>query len=330
MAEPAAGDKPSLTIPAYPGAVPTLPAPELAILMPTHRGEAWLGTALGSLVGEIDDRVEVILVDSSPDEATLAVARGYRDRLRLTIVSRPSLRSWTAQTNLAAGFASAPHLAMLHQDDLWLPGRMAAIRRWIAADPQAVLHVAPTRVIDAHDRTLGTLSCPVTDGAALAPALLVQNFVSVPAPVFRADAFAAAGGLDEALWYTADWNLWLTLARAGRVAVHPETLTGFRIHSGSQTVTGSRDLPDFRAQMQIVLDRHGAGAPRPIARAARVSIAVNTALAGGLARGGAGRLARAAGSLAALGPAGLAAFWHNSRIAERLLPRLRARMAGNF
>ena len=65
-----------------------------------------------------------------------------------------------------------------------------------------------------------------------------------------------SGGLDEMLWYTGDWDIWLKLAAQGPVYHHREVTTAFRVHRASLTITGSRDGADFEQQMRTVLDRH--------------------------------------------------------------------------
>ncbi len=87
--------------------------------------------------------------------------------------------------------------------------------------------------------------------------LIVQNFLAIPSPIIRREAWLAAGGMDTALWYTADWDLYLKLARRETVAVRPQTTTAFRIHGGSLTMTGSRTASALREQHEIVLKRHG-------------------------------------------------------------------------
>jgi hypothetical protein len=82
--------------------------------------------------------------------------------------------------------------------------------------------------------------------------------------------------------------------------------------------------------MQIVLDRHlprlgdRAAAVRPVSAA---SIALNGALAAAAA-GDLRRLLPAAARAARLGPRGIYRYLRDSRIVERVVPRLRARLAG--
>ena len=230
---------------------------------------------------------------------------------------------------------------MLHQDDLWLPRRGAAVRHWLSsARSDAVMHLHPAFIINERGRKLGTWRCPLPAGEApvppqiLAERLLVQNFIPIPSPTIRREAFLRVGGLDEALWYTADWDLYLKLSYAGRVWYHPESLACFRVHKNSLTILGSRSLDDFREQHELVRDRHAGKAdalrPNPtILRLAVASIDINTALAAANS-GKPGALIKALATLLKLGPRRIRRYFYYSRIIDRMIPRLRARLAGGL
>ena len=310
-------------------------SPWLTVIMPSHRGERWIDTALRTLAAEAATGMEILILDSSPTSATVDIARQYAESLDVRIFDRPDLASWPAKTNVGVSLARAEHICWLHVDDVWFSGRTATVRSWIDQHPNIPLHLAPSAIIDSRGRTLGVWRCPLPAETALPSAmvverLLVQNFIAAPAPVFRKDAWLACGGLDESLWYTADWDLWLKLAESGPVCYHECVTTGFRIHSGSLTVAGSGDLADFAIQMHTVLDRHlprQGGNGTGVERAARASIGVNCALAAAAA-GDFSELPRALFAVLRLGPSGLRRYWRDSRIADRVLPRLSARLRG--
>jgi glycosyltransferase involved in cell wall biosynthesis len=309
--------------------------PWLSVILPVYRGERWIERTLESVAMQADTGIEVVVIDSSPDGATAALVQRFADRLALSIVDPAGIDGCYPKMNHGVAHARADHVAWLCQDDLWLPGRVAAVRDWIAAAPQAALHLAPTAIIDRDDRVLGTWRCPLkagrVDPATLAEKLIVQNFVAVVSPVVRRDAWLACGGLDLDLWYTGDWDLWLKLGEQGEVVYHESVTAGFRIHGDSATSTGSRDGADFLNQHRIVVDRHIASVPASRRASARrladASITVNAALAAA-AHGEAGALGRALRTLAGLGPLAAGQYFHRSRIIERAWPRLRAKWAG--
>jgi glycosyltransferase involved in cell wall biosynthesis len=315
----------------------TASTPWLTVIIPSFRGERWIDASLRSIAAEPADGIEIFLVDGGPTPDTANIARTYSDRLRVTVFERPDLTSWQSKTNFAIEMSQSTHLCWLGVDDLWFPGRAAAAQRWIESAPAAPLHLAPSAIIDRDGRNLGIWRCPLPSETKLEwpfvnERLLIQNFVGAPAPVFRRDAWLACGGLDEALWYTADWDMWLKLAAHGPVHYHDAVTTALRIHGGSFTMTGSRNIGDFERQMQIVLDRHISGlfgCSKDVERAARASITVNAALAAA-SGGDFSGLARAAVAFFRLGPAGACRYLRDSRIMERVAPRIRAKLGGVF
>lgn len=312
--------------------------PSLSVIMPVHEGAEWIEATLESLVAQPAGSFEIIAIDSSVSPATSEIVQRFSDRLPIRLLRRLDLLPWQVKTNVGVRLASAEHVCILHQDDLWLPVRGEVIRSWISARPLAALHLAPTLVIDRKGRALGTWKCPLPaetelHGHFVLNRLLVQNFVAVPSVIFRRDAWLQSGGMDEKLWYTPDWDMWTKLSRAGTVVYHEELTSAFRVHGTSQTITGSHDADDFRSQMEIVLERYLDCIPaknrRAVERAARTSINMNVSLAA--ASGGRiGSLFSAAAQMVLLGPAGMVRYLRDSRLMERVMPRLRAKAWGAF
>lgn len=312
--------------------------PWLSVAMPVHDGARFLDATLAAAAAEAPDGVEFLLYDSGADDgACRRIAERYAARLDVRYLATPECRAWTAKTNRAVREARAPRVAMLHQDDLWQPGHLAALRAAAAEAPEAVLSIGPSTFISPSGRTVGTWRLPFAPGlhpgADVAATLIVQNTVAVPSPMIRRDAWLAVDGMDEALWYTADWDLYLKLALAGPVHVRRAATTAFRLHGSSLTMTGSRQPDAFRAQLDTVVDRHlPALAPHVRerqARLARIGVAVNCALAARSARA-VPQLAGALAALAGLGLKGAGRFLAASRLADRTIPRLRLRLSGEM
>jgi hypothetical protein len=105
-------------------------------------------------------------------------------------------------------------------------------------------------------RRLGLWRCPLPAGESPVPEhtlierLLVQNFVGIPAPTIRRDAFLSVGGLDNALWYTADWDLYLKLAAIGSVYYHSSPLACFRVHKAPLRFRVAAIVPIFEINIR--------------------------------------------------------------------------------
>lgn len=298
--------------------------PWLSVVVPTYNGADLLPAALDSVAAQLEPGVEVIAVDDGSTDGTPDVLARYADRLPLTVVRR-KVGNWVANTNHGLSLARGEFACILHQDDLWLPGRLAAVRRQLAATPSLTLLLHATRYIGPCGDDLGPWRCPLPARRPLSSTLvlhrlLVQNFVAVPSALFRRDTALAVGGLDESLWYTADWDFWLKLASAGPTAYLPEKLAAFRVHPASQTAGRSRSANEFRAQLEAVPRRYPTTAARPATAAA---IEINLALAAGYHRQSL-EWRRLLAALMPLTPGDWCRLLRDSRLSERVLARVRA------
>lgn len=307
--------------------------PWLSVVMPTFQGARWVAEALESIRAQGGDGYEVVAVDDGSTDATVDLLRSFAKSLPLRVLQPPRSGNWIAGTNLGLREARADYACILHQDDAWLPGRLQEIRAEIAHRPALVVH--PSIFVDDAGRQVGTWRCPlpavrgaVASGTFLSR-LLVQNFVAVPAATFDRALALEAGGLDEKLWFTGDWDLWLRLGARGPVRYVPRPLAAFRVHAASQTVARDTDSDERRSQLLTVLHRHLEALPPDegrdgVLRAALHSVEVNVALATA-ARGRTPALLPLLWSFARLGPRLQARYLRDSRIVERALARLRLR-----
>ena len=113
--------------------------PLLSVIMPIHEGEKWIAATLDSLVSEPSENLEIIVIDSSPDGATSAIVRQYARRLPIRLLIRQDLAPWQTKTNLGVQLATGEYCCILHQDDLWMPGRVDAVQRWLKSAPEWTL-----------------------------------------------------------------------------------------------------------------------------------------------------------------------------------------------
>ncbi len=303
--------------------------PWLSVIIPVHMGERFLPATLASAAAEDPVGVEFRIYNSGEDEgAARRAAAPYFDRMDIIWEDVPHLQPWTAKTNKGVTEAQASHVIMLHQDDLWLAGHLTAVRNALNSWPEATMSIASSRFVAADGRLLGAWRLPfapgVHDGHALWNILLVQNSIAIPSPVIRRDAWLACGGMNEALWYTADWDLYLKLMKLGEIAVRERITTGFRVHGGSLTMKGGRDPAAFRDQFEIVLRNHSEAIELlPLATKQKVhaSITVNCALAAASCGDFSG-LTSALFAIVKLGPRGAVRYVQKSRIFDRLVSRL--------
>jgi GT2 family glycosyltransferase len=305
--------------------------PLLSVVMPTYNGARFIAAALESMRDQ-HEGIELLIVDDGSTDRTIEIVRSFAGSLPIRLITRGRLGNWVAVTNLGLREAVAEWACFLHQDDLWLPGRLERLRTEMEnAQGALILHNAI--YVGADGQGLGPWTCPLPQGtmpsSEFIEHLLVQNFIAIPSPVFRRDAVIDSGGLDEALWFSADWDLWLRLGAMGSVQFIDETLSAFRVHPASQTAARKLQPNEWEQQLTTVFERHlgkwpVAGRTRTqVERAALTSIAVNSALSAA-SRGEYVKRSAVLSQFLALGPAGWRRYLRDSRIVQRVSSRLRA------
>lgn len=306
--------------------------PWLSVIIPTYNGSKYLAAALDSILVQQDKDLECVIIDDGSTDDTLSIVAGFEDKLKIKLITKARAGNWVANTNHALKEANGVHACFLHQDDLWLEGRLERIKQAIAAYPQATLYLHDSVFIDEQGKSLGLWRCPLSakqkiiSAEAMKEKLLIQNFIAIPAPVFRREAALEIGGLSNELWYTADWDFWLKLAKRGETCYLAKPLAAFRVHGDSQTIRRSSGVGEFRQQMRLVVDKHLPPQPnKEVTKVALFSTEVNTTLAA-MVHGKPPNLLKLAGDFIWLGPTGWRRYWQDSRIQERISARLKAKL----
>jgi hypothetical protein len=309
--------------------------PWLSVIMPVYNGASFLTAALDGLVAQGDGDIEVIAIDDGSTDGSVSLLRSFSDRLDLRIFEQPRGGNWVASTNRGLDLAGGAHISLLHQDDHWLPGRLSVLRPLLTGTSRPTLLAHSCWFVDPRGRRIGRWRCPLPAGRHLPSRfvlerLLVQNFFPLPGVTFSRRAALEAGGMDDRLWFTADWDLWLKLAASGSTWYLDEPLAAYRIHPGQLTMTGTRKPGEIRRQLEAAVGPH-LERWRPIVpeaesieRVARFSIRVNETLAA-RSHGQPAHVVALLASALKLGPRGIRRYLRDSRIHERVGARLRVR-----
>lgn len=212
------------------------PPPSLSVLLPAYDAATTIGEAVESVLTQVPAPYEVVVSDDGSRDDLVGALHPFGQRVRL--VRGPNAGVGTAR-NRAAGVATGELLALLDADDVWLPGRAAALMAAAAARPD--LTVITTDAVVVRDGVpeatsyYATRQFPVVDQEA---AVLVSNFV-LGTGAIRAGAFRAVGGYCPGSRAAEDWDLWLRLLLTGhRAGLVRRPLYEYRRSAGS--LTGQR------------------------------------------------------------------------------------------
>lgn len=98
----------------------------VSVCLATYDGERWVGELLASVLAQLGEHDEVVVVDDASTDRTVAVVEAVDD---------PRVLVWRNETNLgsvrtferALGLARGDVLVLADQDDVWVPGRLDAM-----------------------------------------------------------------------------------------------------------------------------------------------------------------------------------------------------------
>jgi glycosyltransferase involved in cell wall biosynthesis len=237
----------------------------ISVIIPTYNGSAYLAGAVASVWRQTRPPDEIIVADDRSTDGTADLAEDLARRspvpLRVIRLSKNS-GSPARPVNVGVGAARGEYIAVLDQDDVILPDKIADQTAVLQADdsvaavvslsdrqtepgqPYQRPHVITALRAAAAREVAGAW---VLDGpAALAGLLRFGNFAyGYPGFMFRRAAWRQKGGVDESLRIASDYELLCWLCTHGRLAVIPKIQYTRRLHEGNLT----RDF--YRSELDV-------------------------------------------------------------------------------
>lgn len=210
--------------------------PLVSVVVPTYNGEAVLGAALDSILGQTYRNLEVIVVDDASTDSTREKILAYRDsRIKSIFLEKNHHICYAG--NVGFENASGKYVALIGHDDQW---RMDKIEKQIAfleEHPNYNLCVTWTNIIDEHgiDRNKENYDSYTKFNADNLGAdqwcrsiMLNGNSFCAPSACIRSEVLKKAGYYRYALVQLQDYDLWLRMLQEGEAYVLQERLTYYR------------------------------------------------------------------------------------------------------
>jgi glycosyltransferase involved in cell wall biosynthesis len=114
--------------------------PEIGVVVPTRDRPAALRHAVDSVLGQTFERFEVIVVDDGSEKATGSEISELDPRI--VVVRNDVSRGAGGARNRGVQASTAPIIAFLDDDDVWLPNKLDSVMSWFSLNPHvgAVSH----------------------------------------------------------------------------------------------------------------------------------------------------------------------------------------------
>jgi len=218
--------------------------PAVAVCVPLYRKEEFIAETLRSVLDQTFTDFELIVLDNASPDRSGEIARSFDDP-RLVVVRNPRTIAATENFAKVVSLSRAPLVKVLMADDLIHRNCLERQVEVLKRDAQLAMVTCRHDVIDeygrlvAPDRVLRTRDLVGRQDRKTVIRRVVRhggNPIGNPGNVlFRRAAFDAAGGFANEEFFTLDIGTWLRLLEHGGYFGMPETLSSFRINSGSHS-----------------------------------------------------------------------------------------------
>jgi glycosyltransferase involved in cell wall biosynthesis len=207
---------------------------KLSFVIPTRNQAQFLAQCIDSCLAQRIDDSEVIVVDGLSTDNTRDVLKGFGDRIRW--VSEPD-RGQSDAINKGVRLSTGELIAWINSDDYYAsPLAVGSLMSAFDQERDVDIAYGNGERVDVNGAPLGPYRAkPVGRLAQIIthPA----SFVLQPSVLFRRQLFLDVGGLDDALHYTMDYELWIRMFAAARKTRYiPQVIACARYHSDAKSI----------------------------------------------------------------------------------------------
>lgn len=228
---------------------------KVSVLIPIYNAERYLAEAIGSVIGQSFKDFEIVAVNDGSKDGSLEILEDIAAREpRLRIVSRPNT-GIVGALNDGLAVCKAPYIARMDADDFMLPGRLVAQVAHLDKNPDCVVVGSLVQYMD-PDGNLQRSSEHALNHKTIERELLAGfgDALNHPAVMIRREALQAIGGYRPECQWAEDLDLYLRLARLGKLENLNQVLLRYRVHAAS--VSRTRAEEQKQATIRALTDAH--------------------------------------------------------------------------
>jgi len=204
---------------------------KISVVTPSYNQAQFLEQTVQSVLSQDYPHVEYTVMDGGSTDGSLDILRQYSDQITYWKSEQDEGQS----DAIAQGFdrSTGEIMGWLNSDDLLLPGALTAVASFFRDNPGVEAVSGGAYSIDAEGNPLQRHFGNYTLGVAATYGRLRyyhMDGVFQPSTFWRRAAYDAVGGLDPALKFILDRDLFLRLAQRQPFGRLPQMLACFRIH----------------------------------------------------------------------------------------------------
>ena len=221
--------------------------PLVSVVIPAYNGRELIARTIESILAQTWPAVEVIVVDDGSTDGTSEVVARFGDRIRFF---QQKNSGCAAARNLGLLHAKGEFVAVLDQDDLWVPHKLERQIPRFGEDPKIGVVYAGIEFFLIHSGEVTATYYPSEEPTV--HDVLGHMTLALQTMVFRRSALDQIGLFDASLVGTDDWDISIRMAAQFRIVGINEILGRVGLHQEQ----AGRNTPSMVANAMRVLDKH--------------------------------------------------------------------------
>lgn len=220
----------------------------VAVVIPTRNRSRFIGLCLDSVRAQTLQPDSVIVVDDGSTDDTPRILEHYAQTWPALRIIRTPPNGVSAARNAALAVAKAELVALIDDDDLWDPDKLARQVDLFSTDrPRLALVYCGLRQINSDGLLLANarVLLPTCRGDIFKDVLEQFHGIAPSTIVARRSAILSVGGFDEELIQAEDRDLCLKITRQWEVDCVTDALVSLRVHDEGTYVDAMQRAPDF-------------------------------------------------------------------------------------
>ena len=224
--------------------------PLVSVIIATHNRAHVISQAIESVLSQTFEDYEIIVVDDGSSDGTAGLLR-ERYAEKVVYISKETNAGLSAARNTGIQAARGRYVAILDDDDLWLPEKLEMQIGLMEEKPSLGLVYCNSFTVNEHDEVLGEIKG--TQKGAIFDEVLSSNCLGPPSGILlQKKVFAETGYFDENLTALEDWDLWIRVSQCYEIDFVDQPLVRYRVHSDNM----SRDIVNMQRSTFAVLDKY--------------------------------------------------------------------------
>lgn len=206
--------------------------PKVSVIMPAYNAEKYIAEAIDSILCQTFRDFEFIILNDCSKDRTEEIILSYKDD-RIVYLKNEQNMGVAATLNKGLAAAKGEYIARMDADDISMPERFERQVNYLDANENTVVLGTLVQIFDEQGNTRqgGYQASP----EQMKIDLLFDSALAHPSVMMRRDVILTLGGYDREYEGMEDYELWCRVAAEYDIAIYPELLLRYRIHSAQVT-----------------------------------------------------------------------------------------------